>query len=243
MDYRQRIYGRYSASHLHNAAKPPTSEEFDYQARVYRKTFGPHLPEDRSAAVFDMGCGNGAFVAFLRREGYRAATGMDQDADSIATAKRLGVEGASAGDALRHLKSVESRYDCIVAIDIVEHFRKDELFDLTDAVSRALKPGGVFLWRAPNADGPFAGRIRYGDLTHEVAFTKGSAFQLMRCAGFSEVETFAEEPVVTGARSLVRAVLWTLLKLPVRLYLFAESYAQDDCLLTANLIVRARKAP
>lgn len=243
MDYRKRIYERYSEVHLHAAGHPPSLDDFRYQARVFGKTFGSLLPTDKSAAVFDMGCGNGAFVRFLREEGYANATGMDQDAAAISVASGLGVSGVSAGDALEHLRGVEGRYDCVVALDVVEHFRKDELFGLSDAVLRALKPGGVFLWRAPNGDGPFAGRVRYGDLTHELAFTKGSAWQWMRAAGFSDVECRPEEIAVTGLRSLLRAALWALFKPVIRLYLFAESYAQADAVLTANLIVRARKAP
>ena len=242
MNYRRRIYDRYQASHI-AAAKSGARSDLDYQDLVHEKTFRALLPKDKSASIFEIGCGSGGFQRFLRRSGYTRAAGMDQDADAVATAIRLGALGASAGDALAHLKTAAERYDCIVAIDVVEHFKKEELFDLFDAVRGALKPGGVFLWRAPNADGPFSGRLRYGDLTHEIAFTKASAWQLMRCAEFVVVETFGEEPVVTGLRSLLRAILWAFFKALARLYLFAESYAQNDVLLTANMIVRGRRAP
>ena len=62
----------------------------------------------------------------------------------------------------------------------------------------------------------------------------------MKVAGFENVVVLPEGPVVTGARSLARWLLWQPFRALARLYLFAESYAQDS-LLTANLIVRASK--
>ncbi len=236
--YRERIYARYRETHP-NAA-PPTAAGFAYEARVHEKTFGRLLPADRKAKIFEIGCGAGSFLNYLRGAGYRDASGMDQDEGQIAAAGKMGVAGASLGDGFAHLARTPAAYDCVIAIDVVEHLTKDELFGRLDAVLAALKPGGTFIWRAPNADGPFFGRVRYGDLTHELAFTKDSARQLMAVAGFTDVEVFPEEPVVTGARSLLRAALWKLFALKARLYLFAESYAQDS-LLTANLIARARK--
>jgi len=242
MDYRERLYSRYQATHV-ASLRPPTEESLRYEARVLAKSFGPLLPRDRSAAIFEIGCGSGAFLLSLKVGGYLRAEGMDQDEGSVAAAARLGVAGASRGDAVAHLAAGRARYDCVAAIDVVEHFRKEELFPLADAVLGALKPGGTFLWRAPNADGLFPGRVRYGDLTHELAFTRASAWQFMRAAGFDEVVVLPEEPVVTGVRSLLRSVLWASIKIPLKAYLFAESYAHRDCLLTPNLIVRARKAP
>jgi 2-polyprenyl-3-methyl-5-hydroxy-6-metoxy-1,4-benzoquinol methylase len=240
MNYREHLYSRYRATHL-KAQKLPTAESFDYEARVYRKIFGTLLPADKSAAIFELGCGCGSFLHYLQKEGYRGAEGIDQDPEHIKTASTLGVRGASAGDALEHLGRNAGRYDCVVAIDVIEHFTKDELFGILDTIRGALKPGGLFIWRAPNADGPFAGRIRYGDLTHELAFTKDSAWQLMRAAGFGNVAVLPEEPVATGARSLLRVLLWGLFKPLAKLYLFAESYAHQGALLTPNLIVCAHK--
>jgi len=207
---------------------------------VYAKVFGPLLPSDPSAEIFELGCGSGGFLYYLQKAGYSRATGMDQDPFHIEKAVRAGVAGVSTGDARVHLASQTARYDCVVALDVIEHFTKDEIFGVLDAVHNALKPGGTFLWRAPNADGPFGMRVRYGDLSHELAFTKSSAWQLMKVAGFENVVVLPEGPVVTGARSLARWLLWQPFRALARLYLFAESYAQDS-LLTANLIVRASK--
>jgi 2-polyprenyl-3-methyl-5-hydroxy-6-metoxy-1,4-benzoquinol methylase len=238
MGYRDRIYSKYRETHL-NAA-PPTPENYAYQAKVHAKTFGALIPSRVDSKIFEVGCGSGSFLFYLNQAGYSNTAGMDPDKGSIEAAKSMGIAEAVQGDAFGHLAKSPGSYDCVVAIDVMEHLTKDELFEKLDVVLAALKPGGTFIWRSPNADGPFFGRVRYGDLTHELAFTKHSAWQLMKVAGFSDVEVYPENPIVTGARSLLRAVLWKLFALKAKLYLFAESYAQDS-LLTANLIVRAKK--
>jgi 2-polyprenyl-3-methyl-5-hydroxy-6-metoxy-1,4-benzoquinol methylase len=239
-DYREVLRRRYSEFHAQTAANPPSAALFDYYDRVHRLTFGALLPADRNAAILELGCGTGSFLHFLRSAGYAKAVGVDSDESSIATARKLGVAGAEVGDAYERLARSPGAYDAIVAIDVLEHFRKDELFPLLRAIHAALRPGGVLIWRAPNAAAPFFGRIRYGDLTHENAFTRQSAYQLMTAAGFDSVEARGEKPVATGARSLLRAALWAAIGLLARVYLFAESY-ETAPVLEPNLIVRARR--
>lgn len=237
-DHREVLRRRYSETHAR--AVPPTPETLLYQDRVYRLSFGPLLPAARDAAIFEFGCGSGSFLHFLRGEGYANVVGVDSDEASIGTARALGIAGAELGDALERLSRETGRYDAVVAIDVLEHFRKEELFPALDAIRGALKPGGVLIWRAPNAEAPFFGRLRYGDLTHETAFTRMSAYQLMTAAGFEAVETVGDAPVVTGARSLLRAAVWTVLKAFARVYLWAES-SETSPILESNLIVRARR--
>ncbi len=43
-------------------------------------------------------------------------------------------------------------FDCVVAIEVLEHVREDMLF--VNQVHRVLKPGGIFLMTTPNADHP-----------------------------------------------------------------------------------------
>lgn len=240
-DYRAKLYGRYVETHLAAASRPLSREALAYEAKVYAKTFAALLPRNKTARIFEVGCGTGSFLHYLHQAGYTDACGMDMSAQAVEAAVRLGVAGASHGDARAHLNHSPNAYDCIVAIDVLEHLRKEELFPFLETARAALKPGGILLWRSPNADGPFFGRIRYGDLTHELAFTRHSAFQLMAAAGFSEVEVRGETPVATGARSLLRRLLWTGASALARLYLWAES-CESGALLTPNLIVRARKA-
>lgn len=238
-DYREVLRRRYSETHA-RGAETPTAAGLAYQDRVYGLVFGPLLPADRGAAVFELGCGSGSFLHYLQNTGYKAAVGVDSDESSIRTARALGIAGAEAGDALERLSREQGEYDAVVAIDVLEHFRKDELFPLLRAVRGALRPGGVFIWRAPNAEAPFFGRLRYGDLTHENAFTRLSAHQLMTAAGFEAVTSRGERPVATGVRSLLRVALWFFIRLLARVYLYAES-CETSPILESNLIVSCRR--
>jgi SAM-dependent methyltransferase len=44
----------------------------------------------------------------------------------------------------------DSRFDCVVAVEVLEHVEEDRLF--LGNVRRVLKPGGVFLMTTPNGD-------------------------------------------------------------------------------------------
>ena len=52
--------------------------------------------------------------------------------------------------------------------------------------ARALKPGGFFVARSPNAANLAACYSRYIDLTHERCFTSGTMLQLFEAAGLSD---------------------------------------------------------
>ncbi len=239
-DYRERLYRDYSRTH---GAAAPDATAADPDPRVLESHFGRFLPEDRGARILELGCGAGAFLRFLRARGHRAIEGVERDEGSLAAARARGTVEAVRGDAVEALRARPGSCACVVAVDFLEHFRKDELFPLLDLVAAALVPGpdSAFVGRVPNADGVAWGRVRYGDLTHELAFTANSLRQALRAAGFDAIEVRAEEPVVTGARSLLRWLLWKPLRAALRLSLFAESYAHEGALLTPNLIFRARR--
>lgn len=237
-DHREVLRERYSETHA-NAGAAPTPAQLADLAKAYEAAFAPLLPGDRDARILELGCGRGAFLHWLKSEGRTGAAGVDSDPASVASAKRLGVD-AETGDALERLRREPGAWDAVVAIDALEHFRKDELFPLLDAVKAALKPGGVFVWRAPNAESPFFGRVQHGDLTHETAFTRASAFQLMSAAGFDSIAVVGDLAPVTGARSLLRRLLWIPLSAAARVYLWAESCVVG-AVLEANLIASGRK--
>jgi len=72
-------------------------------------------------------------------------------------------------DVFSFLKNTDKVYDVICAFDLLEHFHKDELLDLLGLIHSRLTLGGIFVFRTPNGEGPFVGRYRYGDFTHEIA--------------------------------------------------------------------------
>jgi hypothetical protein len=107
-------------------------------------------------------------------------------------------------------------------------------------VFRVLSPDGVCVAHVPNAEGLYGLRVRYGDLTHEQAFTPRSAGQLFRTIGFRQVASFEDKPVMHGLTSVVRRLLWEVGTLPHRVLLAAET-GEWGARLSQNIVVRAVK--
>jgi SAM-dependent methyltransferase len=241
LGFRARIYNHY-VSGRHTTLAPESVGDFGGAAPYLRRVIRSHFPPDRDAAIIDLGCGHGALVHLARQAGYGHVFGVDLSAEQVAAAQRLGIEGVEQGDLLDTLGGLPSASrDVIVAFDVIEHFTRDELLPLVDAVHRVLKPGGRWIIHTPNAESPFFGRIRYGDLTHEQAFTTTSIGQLLLSSGFREVRSYEDGPVVHGARSAVRYLLWRGIRSMLRLYLAAETGSPGSGVLSQNFLTIAEK--
>jgi hypothetical protein len=125
-------------------------------------------------------------------------------------------------------------------MEVLEHLTPPELLACLDAVAAALVPGGLLVVHVPNAEVIFGMSIRYGDLTHETAFTSTSMNQLLRATGYTDIRCQEDRPHVHGITSAVRNVLWRVLTLPIRLLLPAETGALRH-LLSQNILVVARR--
>jgi cyclopropane fatty-acyl-phospholipid synthase-like methyltransferase len=169
--------------------------------------------------------------------------GIDRSPAQVTTAQRLRVEGVKKGDLLEAVRSLPSQsQDVVIAFDVIEHLTKEELLDCADHVYRILRPGGRWIIHAPNGESPFAGRIRYGDFTHELAFTRTSLTQLLLASRFTHVACYEDSPVPHGIKSAVRWLLWKAIRGGLRLYLAVETGAGDSaCLLSQNFLAVASK--
>ncbi|HET6553601.1 MAG TPA: class I SAM-dependent methyltransferase [Dyella sp.] len=220
--YRQRIYGSYVSAQ--DDPPPATAADFSASARYLRRIVARHLPADREATVLDLGCGHGTLLHFLKQAGYRNIGGVDGSMEQVALAARLGVDNVVHGDLFGTLaEQPDASLDVVVAFDVLEHLERDEALALVDAVRRTLKPGGRFLIHTPNAESPFFGRIRYGDLTHEMAYTRTSLAQLFGASGFGPVACFEDVPAPGSLKGTLRFCLWKLLRLALRLCLAVET--------------------
>ena len=239
---RERIYARYVDA-WEEAAAPASIAGLAPRAPTLRALIREHFPADRDAAVLDLGCGHGALLHFAREAGYRRLRGIDVSPQQVAVAHRLGIDGVEEGDLLAALAGLpDASQDVAVAFDVIEHFTKDELVGFVDAVGRVLKPGGRWIIHVPNAESPFGVAVRYGDMTHEQAFTRTSLEQLLRASGFSEVRCFESGPIAHGIKSAIRVGLWKLIRLALRIWVAAETGdAGRRSLFTRNLLAVARK--
>lgn len=241
--YRRRVYGGYVTMRDRPLA-PDSVSGLRPRMPYFRRVIRRHFPGDRQAVILELGCGHGALLYALQRAGYCNVRGVDGSREQVAAARKLGIEAVDRGDILETLRGTADRsLDVVVAFDVIEHFTKAEVIPLVDQVRRVLRPGGRWIIHVPNAEGPFGGRMRYGDFTHELAFTRNSLAQLLKSSGFSEVTCFEDRPVPHGVKSLTRAALWSLIRLGLLMFIAIESGDTDRrAIFSQNLLAVAVKA-
>ena len=113
----------------------------------------------------------------------------------------------------------------LLAIDLIEHLDKHEALAFIARCADRLAPGGRLVVQTPNAASPFFGAVRYGDYTHEQAFTPASLSALLTRAGLTGVETREAGPVPWGysTRSTVRYCGWRIVRAALALVNLAET--------------------
>jgi 2-polyprenyl-3-methyl-5-hydroxy-6-metoxy-1,4-benzoquinol methylase len=221
--YRSRIYSHYVEAWV-DANVPNTVHELEGRGPTMRYVIDTFFPTDKTAAILDLGCGHGTLVYFAQLAGYCNTQGVDVSGQQVELAQKLGIANIKQGDLMETLKGMPpSSLDAVVAFDVIEHFTKDELVDLVDAIHRVLKPNSCWIIHAPNANSPFAGAVRYGDFTHEQAFTPSSLQQLLKASGFSRFIYAECGPRIHGLKSLVRVILWSLIRSVLRVANAAET--------------------
>lgn len=202
---RSGAYAHYFSEHysVHNAAliDDPTT-----MARTIRIQFGPHLPTDRSARILDAGAGVGLMVRGMQELGYRNVEGVDISAEQVRQARAMGIPVVE-DDALAYMAGRPGSFDLISAIDLVEHLTRDECVAFLSAAREALRPGGRIVVRTINANGIFAGRSRWRDVTHETSFTSESLHMSFHLAGLRTVDIYGRDGHGPGAYGLAHRVV------------------------------------
>ena len=239
--YRELLYRDYLATHSGDLGEARRSLHGagPYLRRLIRK----FLPQDRNIRILELGCGYGALLYWLTQAGYRCLEGIDRSPEQVEGAHQLGLDFVRQDDLMAHLaKRASASCDVVIAFDVLEHFAKEEALLFSDRVFRALAPGGIFIIHLPNGEGIFSGAVVYGDFTHEVTLTRKSLGQMLRCSGFSQVNTYEDTPVVHGMVSAGRYLMWKAFRTLLRVGYAAETGDIDPGLiLTRNLLAVARK--
>jgi cyclopropane fatty-acyl-phospholipid synthase-like methyltransferase len=187
--------------------------------------------------VLDIGCGQGELVRLLAGDGFDA-WGVDVSPEQVALAR---CDRVAQGDFHTYLRACASEWDAVVATDVLEHLTRAELVATFDEVRQALRPGGVFVARVPNAVSPMGGHTMFGDFTHETWFTRRSVAQLAAVAGFTGVAVHACPPPVHGLASAARALLWKPVSGLLKLALAVETGPLRGHIVTQNLAFVARR--
>jgi len=235
MDYRTKFYSKYHSTHTKILYGEASFDDLREQSIFWEYYYKDFLTKDSEATVLDLGCGDGLFVYWLQHMGYKNSYGIDISSEQVEIAKKLGIENITHADIFEFLNNKKGVYDMIIARDVIEHFKKDELLSLLELVYSNLKEGGRFIIKTPNGESPFTGRYRWGDFTHEVIFTWSSLNQLFKVTGFREVKFKPAGPVPHGLKSAVRYFLWKCIETFLRFYIIVET-GQKKGIFTQNII-------
>lgn len=240
VSWKFRLYNAYVSSDQAGGKIEDSPEKMFRPRKAYlTHIISSHLPADRNANILDIGCGHGAFLYFLSKAGYRNVSGIDISAEQIELAHKLGVKEARLGNLTGLLGEVgDGSVDVVLVMDVLEHLTKDELLHTLDEIRRVLKGDGMCIAHVPNAEGLYGMRIRYGDMTHEQAFTPTSARQVFRTVGFSKVSCYEDKPVIHGVKSFARRLIWDAGTFYHRVLLKAET-GGTSAVLSQNMLIKA----
>jgi len=238
-DYRTRIYKEY-ASRMQDASLIFNKDEAVRWGRAYDTFLKRWLPNKKDAAIIDVACGGGELQYFFKSRGFTNIQGVDISPEQVALTRQV-TENVVEGDAIVYLQKHLETYDLITGLDIVEHFKKDEVLHFLDACYDALRPGGRLILQTPNAESPWGMKIRYGDFTHEVGFDTNSLRWLLALVGFSEITSREAGPVVHGIVSLGRFLIWKVIRSLIALWNLAETGSLGSGIYTRVFFISAKK--
>jgi len=186
------------------AAQPAAAALPDYFAfesrmrgptELVRERQRPYVDDLRShAPVLDVGCGRGELVALLLDAGIEVR-GVDADADMVAYARGEGLP-VEQRDLLDHLDALpDATLGAIFAGQVVEHLPPPALARFLELANAKLRDGGLLIAETINPLSPIALRNYFSDLTHAQPLVPETLAQLVRHAGFRELETrYLHEP-------------------------------------------------
>jgi SAM-dependent methyltransferase len=140
--------------------RPTDGELESFYRTAYKNPCVPHDPGGRvdllckqvprAGRVLDIGCGNGEFLAELKRRGWDVL-GVEPGLEYAERARSLGIEVI---EDLITSDNVESfgKFDAVLLLHVLEHLPRPE--EMLNLVRQLLRPGGVFFCEVPNDFNP-----------------------------------------------------------------------------------------
>lgn len=210
------------------------------KARLYDRLIRDWLPDKRDAAIYEVACGPGIFLHWLRSHQYHNATGSDSSKKEIDLAK-AGNLPVKLADSLAELRAMPPEsYDCIIGFDFYEHLPKDVMLDFLGECQRVLRPKGILLLRGPNGDSPVIGRSLFNDITHQWAVTSTAFRALLEMVGFRQIE-FRDDALASIEQKRILKLPFAWMAQQILRALLRSATREDIRCLSASFFIRAVK--
>lgn len=237
LNYRDFFYNHYASSKKNLEITTRLQSRKPFLMRIIQK----HFPLNRDTKIIDLGCGDGAILYFAKKMGYDDLTGYDLSQEQVQLSQSIGLSKIFLKDALQAIGELPNDIaNVIVTFDVIEHMTKNEVVEFSKAIHRVLKSNGKWIIHTLNAESPFFGRIRYGDMTHENGFTNTSIHQLLTLVGFQKINCYEDTPVIHGIKSALRFFIWKIIRNIYRFCLAAET-GETNGIFSQNFLVVAEK--
>jgi SAM-dependent methyltransferase len=154
---------------------------FRGRRRLLRPLLGEALAAAHARVAFEVGCGTGGNLShFAPLFPDTRFVGLDFDAGALAFCAGRGLAASIVrGDGTR-LPLRDGSVDCLLAIDIIEHFDDDTA--LLVELRRALRPGGQLVVNVPHH--PWLWSPHDAVLHHKRRYARGELQQKLVAAGF-----------------------------------------------------------
>lgn len=238
-DFRTELYKKYVTEFKHYIGSDDT---VNYKSlyKVFKRRYLSLIKHfSDNAMILDVGCGTGYLLSFLNKAGYNNLYGIDISEEQVNIVKKKGLN-ADKINFFDFIKINKKKYDIIFAMDVVEHFHKEELVELFNGFYSLLNENGILIIHTPNGDGIFPHHIIYGDLTHLTIFNPNSLGQILRISGFDNIKFFETGPVPKNFYGIIRLFLWRIIRIIYKVIKTIETGGADK-ILTQDFITAAYK--
>jgi len=188
--------------------KYPPEEVVRFISRSFGKT-----PERRSVAILEVGCGPGANLWYLAREGYKAF-GLDGSEVAVKRAReRLAKERLEAdvlvGDIMT-LPYPDGQFDCVLDIECLYANSMKDSKKIMNEIKRVLKPGGLFLSKTfmVGTYGDGKGKLLAGEPRTYTELSEGAlhkGYGIVRFTAEEDIKELYSELEIIAVDHLIRS--------------------------------------
>jgi 2-polyprenyl-3-methyl-5-hydroxy-6-metoxy-1,4-benzoquinol methylase len=206
-DYREKIYKFYRTSFRNNISV--AQKDYERRVRFYKRRFRAVLPDDKDASILDLGCGEGFFLYFMEKSGYKNLYGVEICTEQIHVAKQFckRVEIYNH-NLLDFLQETSQTFDFVLLDNVLEHFKKDEIFLMLELIHKRLNVSGKLVISVPNGGSIWGIPHCFMDFTHEVYFLPTSLTEVLIVSGYEILDLRGEGPIPLDVMSTLRSLFY-----------------------------------